>query len=169
MKEKTIYLGMGCFWGAQKYFDMVRGVTATEVGYANGNTEKTDYKTVCSGATDHAEVLKVTYDEDLITLKDILTLFFEAVDPTAVNRQGNDVGRQYRSGIYYTDPSDTAVIDSELTKQKEKYGTVATEALALKNYCKAEEYHQKYLDKTPFGYCHIGPREFEFARNFNRK
>lgn len=169
MKEKTIYLAMGCFWGAQKYFDMVKGVLLTEVGYANGTTDKTDYREVCSGTTDHAEVLKVTFDEDALSLEDILTLFFEAIDPTSVNRQGNDIGRQYRSGIYYTDEEDAGRINSFIDSERQKYGFIATEALPLMNYCKAEEYHQKYLDKTPGGYCHIGSAEFRFAENYRRK
>lgn len=169
MKEKTVYLGMGCFWGSQKYFDLVRGVISTEVGYANGTTDETDYKTVCSGVTDHAEVVKVTYDADVLSLGDVLALFFEAIDPTAVDRQGNDVGRQYRTGVYYTDAADLPVIEAAIEAQRQKYGAVATEALPLKNYCKAEDYHQKYLDKTPFGYCHIGRREFDFAKNYKRK
>ena len=163
-----IYLAGGCFWGTEKFLSLIRGVLDTEVGYANGITEAPTYKQVCTGETGHAETVKVVYDPKVLPLPLLLNTFFAAIDPTSLNRQGADVGTQYRTGVYYVDPADKEVIERELAKLQEKYDRpVVVEALPLANFYTAEDYHQKYLDKFPQGYCHIGPELFDLARAAN--
>lgn len=162
---KEIYLAGGCFWGTEKYLQSVQGVISTSVGYANGNTENPTYQEVCHNNTGHAETVHVVYDPEKIDLAFILELYYDVINPTSVNKQGGDVGSQYRTGIYYVDQEDLPVIKESLQKLQEKYDKpVAIEAEPLKNYYLAEEYHQKYLDKNPTGYCHIRPDKFEKAR-----
>lgn len=162
---KTIYLAGGCFWGTEKYLEQIEGVVSTEVGYANGQTENPSYEDVCYKNTGHAETVKVEYDANVLSLKDLLTLFYEVIDPTSVNRQGNDVGTQYRTGIYYIDEVDLPIIKESLKELKREYPVpLAIEVEPLSNYYPAEEYHQKYLDKNPGGYCHIGEAEFAKAK-----
>lgn len=158
MSEHIIHLAGGCFWGLEKYMSLVGGVVRTRVGYANGTTEHPTYEEVCSGRTGHAETVEVVYDPDHVSLPMIVRLFFEAIDPTSLNRQGGDVGNQYRTGIYYSDPNDREVIlkEHEILKSKLKKPS-AIEISQLESFYPAEEYHQKYLDKHPGGYCHIGP------------
>ena len=152
---KTIYLAGGCFWGVQKYLDQFAGILDTEVGYANGMAENPSYEEVCAGSG-HAETVKVNYDEERLFLTDLLKKFFMVIDPTSVNKQGNDIGIQYRTGIYYTDPDDLPVIIAFMEKQSAEYNEpLAVEVRALESFYSAEEYHQKYLDKNPGGYCHI--------------
>ncbi|WP_164126043.1 peptide-methionine (R)-S-oxide reductase MsrB [Sphingobacterium sp. xlx-73] len=166
--NQVIYFAGGCFWGTEHFFKQVRGVTATEVGYANGNTENPSYKEVCTGNTGFAETVKVSYDPEVIDLKLLIDLFFKTIDPTTLNKQGNDIGTQYRTGIYYTNTADIPVIEELLAELKKQYSTeIVVEAEPLKNYYDAETYHQKYLDKNPGGYCHIGPAMFELARKAN--
>lgn len=163
---KEIYLAGGCFWGTEKYLSLVQGIVETEVGYANGNTQNPTYEDVCYRNTGHAETVKVIYDPDKIRLEFILKLFYEVIDPIAVNRQGNDVGTQYRTGIYYVYHQDRDVIVSSINELQKSYTKpIAIEVLPLENYYKAEEYHQKYLDKNPNGYCHIGRNKFEDAKH----
>lgn len=151
-----IYLAGGCFWGTEKYISSVRGVTFTEVGYANGTAENPSYEQVCTGTTGHAETVHVKYDPDVLPLEFLLELYYESIDPTSVNRQGGDVGEQYRTGIYYTDPADLSVIERSVAKLAAQLGKpVAVEVKPLAAFWRAEEYHQKYLDKNPEGYCHI--------------
>ena len=155
MSTSTIYLAGGCFWGTQKFFDQFSGVIETEVGYANGNTENPSYYEVCSGSG-HAETVKIVYDPEKISLPQLLEYYFMVIDPTSVNRQGNDVGGQYRTGIYYEDESLLDEIQTAYKAEEEKTGlTFVVEVLPLDNYYAAEEKHQKYLDKNPLGYCHI--------------
>jgi len=162
---KEIYLAAGCFWGAEKYLSMIPGVTATEVGYANGKTGNPTYEEVCRHDTGHAETVRVIYDSDQVSLTFLLDLFYDIIDPTSVNRQGNDVGTQYRSGIYYTDQEDKGIIEGSIILLGESYSRpIAVEVLPLLNFYTAEEYHQKYLDKNPGGYCHIDGSMFEKAR-----
>ena len=150
-----IYLAGGCFWGMQKYFDQFDGVENTEVGYANGPDAAPSYQDVC-GSSGHAETLRVDYDEEKISLTRLLEYFFLVIDPLSVNRQGNDRGIQYRTGIYYTDESQLPEIKAVYRAEEKKAGaTLAVELQPLKNFFSAEEYHQKYLDKNPGGYCHI--------------
>ena len=161
---KEIYLAGGCFWGTEKYFSLVPGIVETEVGYANGITQNPTYEDVCYRNTGHAETVKVRYNPDKICLELILKLFYDVIDPTSVNRQGNDVGTQYRTGIYYIDKKDKDIIlDSIKELQKSYTKPIAIEVMPLQNYYTAEEYHQKYLDKNPNGYCHIGRSKFEKA------
>lgn len=150
---KKIYLAAGCFWGTQAYFKKIDGVVNTKVGYANGKTEDTDYTRVSS--TDHAETLMVEYDEKRISLRKILLHYFRIIDPTSVNRQGEDVGRQYRTGIYYTDENDKDMIDNVYRYYEDKFGGIVVEVKPLQNFILAEDYHQDYLDKNPNGYCHV--------------
>jgi len=160
----TIYLAGGCFWGLERYLSLVRGVVATEVGYANGTTDSPTYKEVCSGRTGHAETVRVDYDPAAAPLPFLLNLYYKAIDPTLRDRQGNDVGTQYRTGIYYTDPADRPAIERSLAKLQEHYDTpVAVEVEPLINFTPAEDYHQDYLGKNPGGYCHIGPGLFDVA------
>jgi len=152
---KTIYLAGGCFWGVQKFFDQFDGVVSTETGYANGPDTQPTYKEVCADSG-HAETVKIVYDESRISLTELLRAYFLVIDPLSVNQQGHDRGIQYRTGIYYTDEEQLPEIDSEYKAQEEKAGArLAVEKEMLKNFFPAEEYHQKYLEKNPGGYCHV--------------
>ncbi|MDR1808714.1 MAG: peptide-methionine (S)-S-oxide reductase MsrA [Propionibacteriaceae bacterium] len=156
MTDKMIYLAGGCFWGVQKYLDLIPGVTATRVGYANGSTERPTYEAVCSQTTGHAETVEVAYDPGVLALGDLLFLFFEIIDPTSVDRQGNDHGPQYRTGVYWSDPADEPVVTAALAElQARSHGPVAVEGRPLAGFWPAEDYHQKYLDAHPSGYCHL--------------
>ncbi len=156
MNKKVIYLAGGCFWGVEEYFDRVYGVVDSESGYANGNTQNPTYDNVCYDKTGHAETVKVTYDDSKVSLKTLLHHYFSIVDPTTVNRQGNDIGEQYRTGVYYTNESDKKVAAEELKKLQDRIGKeVKIELTKLDNYSSAENYHQDYLKKNPNGYCHI--------------
>ena len=153
---KEIYLAGGCFWGCQKYFDLTDGVLETEVGYANGNFAAPTYQQVKRGDSGHAETVRVAYDPAVISLEALLERYFAVIDPTAVDHQGADYGHQYRTGIYYTDPEDGEVARCALDALAAKVGQpLAVECLPLAAFDPAEEYHQKYLDKNPNGYCHI--------------
>lgn len=163
--QKEIYLAGGCFWGTEKYLEDIKGVIETEVGYANGNTKNPTYEEVCHHNTEHAEAVKVLYDETIISLSFLLNLYYDVINPVSVNRQGGDTGSQYRTGIYYVDSQDEAVIKHSIAVLQTKYSKkIAIEVKPLLNYFKAEEYHQKYLDKNPNGYCHIGIDKFEKAK-----
>ncbi len=165
MIKKTIYLAGGCFWGVEKYLSLIPGVLDTEVGYANGRTESPTYEQVCRHKTGHAETVKVVYDADKLPLPELLQRFFEAIDPTSVNKQGNDVGVQYRTGIYYTQPEEKIIILAALKNLQAQFkNPVAVEAAPLDNYAPAEDYHQKFLNKNPDGYCHIPSKVFEQAK-----
>ena len=156
---KTIYFAGGCFWGAQKYFDQFEGVIRTEVGYANGPYEVPSYEDVCA-SSGHAETVLVEFDENVISLEKLIYYYFLVIDPTSVNRQGHDVGIQYRTGIYYSDPDMLETIQKAYGEEEALIGApLAVEIKPLANFYTAEEYHQKYLDKNPAGYCHI-PAEF---------
>ena len=153
--EKTIYLAGGCFWGCQKYFDLMEGVISTQVGYANGPTENPSYEQVKAHAG-HAETVKIVYDPAALPLAALLNKYFLVIDPTAVNHQGGDFGVQYRTGIYFVDPEDEPVAREALDSLARQYAQpLAVELLPLENFYPAEEYHQKYLEKHPDGYCHI--------------
>lgn len=164
---KTIYLAGGCFWGTEHFFKQVKGVTSTEVGYANGNTEHPSYEEVCRNRTGHAETVRVDYDPSVIALDEILALFLLTIDPTTLNRQGGDVGTQYRTGIYYTDSADRSVIDRILDAEAQRHARpIVVEREPLKVFYPAEAYHQDYLDSNPSGYCHIDLMLFERARSY---
>ena len=141
-------LALGCFWGPEQKFSQIDGIIRTEVGYCGGNTENTTYKDVCTGTTNHAEVVKLEYDEKTITYTDILKYFFEFHDPTTLNYQGYDFGTQYRSEIFYLNEKQKLSAEKIIEAENKKLdGKVVTQLSLLKNYCTAEEYHQKYLDK----------------------
>lgn len=162
---KEIYLAGGCFWGTEKYLSGIKGIVNTDVGYANGNTENPSYEEVCRNNTGHAETVRVVYDPGEIRLSFVLDLYYDVINPTSVNRQGGDIGTQYRTGIYYVYEEDKEIIEDSIKELQKKYDKpIAIEVLPLKNYYLAEEYHQKYLDKNPSGYCHIGTDKFEKAK-----
>ena len=151
---KKIYLAGGCFWGLDAYMARVYGVADTISGYANGKTEDAVYENLKS--TGHAETVEVSYDSSRVSLNDILQYYLRVVDPTSLNKQGNDIGTQYRTGIYYTDEDDKKIIEEVLKEEQKKYkNKIVIEVLPLKHFIKAEDYHQDYLEKNPTGYCHI--------------
>ncbi|MCR6516067.1 peptide-methionine (S)-S-oxide reductase MsrA [Clostridium sp. LY3-2] len=153
---KSIILAGGCFWGVEEFMSRIDGVKETEVAYVNGRTKNPSYEEICNGNTYFAEACKVTYDENILSLEKLLQKFFSIINPTSLNKQGNDVGSQYRTGIYYEDPNDLKIIEKVILKEGEKYEKkIVTEVKPLENYYKAETYHQKYLKKNPNGYCHI--------------
>ena len=153
---REITFAGGCFWGVEEYFSRIPGVVDVTVGYANGNTPSPTYNQVCTGRTGYAEAAQVRYNPKVVSLKTLVTQFFKIIDPTSVNRQGNDVGSQYRTGIFYTDEADRKVILKVMDGVRENYAKpLAVEVLPLRNYAPAEDYHQDYLRKNPHGYCHI--------------
>jgi len=160
---KTIYLAGGCFWGVQKFIDQFDGIIETEVGYANGPDKAPSYEDVCH-SSGHAETVKVTYDPDRLPLGKLLEYYFMVIDPVSVNRQGNDIGIQYRTGIYYTEEEQLPEINAVADKiRSEVNGKMAVEIEQIHNFFSAEEYHQKYLEKNPNGYCHIRPQMFHLT------
>lgn len=153
---KEIVFAGGCFWGVEEFFSRINGVTKTEVGYANGNIKNPTYELVCRTDTGFAEAVYILYDESKVKLDYLIDKYFSIIDPTSLNKQGNDKGKQYRTRIYYLDKDDLNLIDSKILEEAKKYDKkIVVEVEPLKNYYPAEEYHQKYLKKNPFGYCHI--------------
>lgn len=153
---KEIWLAGGCFWGVEAYMTRVYGVADAVSGYANGNTENPTYEEVCSEFTGHTETVRVVYDPERVELTELLEKYFKIIDPTSQNRQGYDIGSNYRSGVYYKDNADLPVIRAVVEEVQKKYDRpVVTEILPLANFYEAEEYHQDYLEKNPNGYCHI--------------
>ena len=153
---KKIVLAGGCFWGVEEFLSRMNGVINTEVGYANGRTENPTYEDVCYKNTYFAEVCLVEYNENILSLETLLKEYWAIIDPTTLNKQGPDVGSQYRTGIYYLNEDDLSIIlKSKEENQKNYSKKIVTEVTPLINYYKAEEYHQKYLKKNPNGYCHI--------------
>lgn len=166
--EREIYFAGGCFWGTEHFFQQVRGVTNTTVGYANGKIDNPSYEQVTTGETGFAETVKVTYDPKVVDLGLLIDLYFKTIDPTSLNKQGNDVGTQYRTGVYYTNPDDSKIIDEKIKGLEKQYNhKIVIEHEPLRNFYDAESYHQDYLVKNPGGYCHITPNMFEIARNAN--
>lgn len=167
---KEIYFAGGCFWGTEHYFKQINGVISTEVGYANGNTDNPKYEEVYTDTTGYAECVKVIYDPCVITLEYLVELFFRSIDPLSLNRQGNDSGTRYRTGVYYTDSDDFKEIESVFKSVESAVGeSLAVELESLRNFYPAEEYHQAYLDKNPNGYCHIPVELMMTARMANKK
>lgn len=155
MKKKEIVLAGGCFWGTEKYLETITGVLETEVGYANGAKPLVTYEEVCRGSG-HAEAVRVWYDEEVLSLEQLLKEFYFSIDPTSLGRQGMDIGIQYRTGIYFTEKQQEEIAKESIKELQKKYDApIVVEVLPLKQYCPAEEYHQKYLTKNPNGYCHI--------------
>lgn len=154
--EKEIFLAGGCFWGTQAYFNQIKGIIKTEVGYANGIGENPTYKQVCTGATGYAESVRIIYNPEKINLYQILEHYFRTIDPTSLNKQGGDIGTQYRTGIYTTNLDDRQFVQDFIILVKNNYSKeIVVEDKLLKNYYAAEEYHQNYLEKNPGGYCHV--------------
>jgi peptide-methionine (S)-S-oxide reductase len=172
MDQQTIVLGGGCFWCTEAVYKEVRGVTDVESGYSNGHAQRPSYEEVCTGTTGHNEVVKLTYDPAQITTRQILEIFFVVHDPTQLNRQGNDTGTQYRSGIYYTTEEQKQVAEDlvrEMTRDKLFGKAIVTEVVPLANYSPAEEYHQDFFEKNPFqGYCLAvaAPKVGKFRKTF---
>lgn len=153
---KTIYLAGGCFWGVEHFFEQFDGIQSLQVGYANSLVENPTYEMVVSQKTQASECVQVDYDPDQIALVQILYAFFQIIDPTLLNRQGNDRGTNYRTGIYTRDPADLPLIEAFIRRIQQAYlKPIVVEVGLLKNFYRAEAYHQKYLDKNPLGYCHI--------------
>lgn len=167
---KEVYFAGGCFWGTEHYIKQINGVISTEVGYANGNTDNPIYEEVYTDTTGYAECVKVVYDPSVITLKYLVELFFRSIDPLSLNRQGNDCGTRYRTGVYYVDSDDISVIESVFKAVESAVGEpLVVEFESLKNFYPAEEYHQAYLDKNPNGYCHLPIELMMMARLANKK
>ena len=176
---KTIFLAGGCFWGAQHYLKQIYGVLETETGFANGHTSEDEggivtdrptYEEVYTDRTGYAEAVRVVYDDEVLPLRKLLELYFLSIEPTAVNRQGEDEGTRYRTGIYYIDPVDRLVINEVYRQVQHGYSSpLAVEVEPLKIFFPADESHQDYLDKHPDGYCHLPQALFEVARRANRK
>lgn len=162
---KQIYLAGGCFWGMQAYFDNIQGVIATTVGYANGFIDYPTYELVCYHDTGYAETIHIAFDEEVVSLSFLLEMYFKVIDPTSLNRQGNDRGSQYRTGIYYVDHADQEIVSNALNNLQKSYEQkVVVENQRLVNFYPAEMYHQHYLKKNPNGYCHISKNTIENAK-----
>jgi len=165
MKRQEIYLAGGCFWGTEHFFKLIEGVLETQVGFANGHTEDPTYQEVYTDTTGFAETVRVVYDAERVSLEFLLNMYFKAIDPTSLNRQGHDEGTRYRTGIYYTDEAELPVINKVYAEQQALYSQpLVVEREPLQNFYTAEEYHQDYLDKNPDGYCHLPLELFEFAK-----
>jgi peptide-methionine (S)-S-oxide reductase len=170
---QTITLGGGCFWCLEAVYEMVDGVTTVESGYSNGHLANPSYEQVCSGDTGHAEVVRVSFDVDRITLREVLEIFFHIHDPTTKNRQGNDVGTQYRSDIYFESLEHKRIAREVLEEANSEHkGKVVTELEPLANYSKAEDYHQHYFARNPnAGYCAavVAPKVAKFKKTFKAR
>lgn len=153
---KKIYFAGGCFWGVEEYMQRIYGVADAVSGYANGNSPNPSYEIVSTGNSGYAETVEVTYDPSKVSLEELLTHFLKIIDPTSLNKQGNDRGSQYRTGIYYLDQEDKEIITKALASEEDKYKEkIVVENMPLTNFTMAEDYHQDYLRKNPNGYCHI--------------
>ena len=167
---QEIYFAGGCFWGTEHYFKQIRGVIATEVGYANGYTQTPTYEEVYTDTTGYAETVHIVYAPEQVSLQLLTELFFRSIDPTSLNRQGDDRGTRYRTGIYYTSSAELPLLKEIFDKVEHNIGKpLAVELEPLRNFYKAEEYHQDYLDKNPAGYCHIPHALMAMAREANKK
>jgi peptide-methionine (S)-S-oxide reductase len=173
MTPETITLGGGCFWCTEAVYEQVDGVLSVESGYCNGHVQNPSYEQVCGGDTGHVEVVRVSFDAERIPLREILEIFFTIHDPTTLNRQGNDVGTQYRSGIYWHDEAQVAVAREVLDEADRAHrGRVVTELVRLANYTRAEDYHQHYFANHPgAGYCAfvVAPKVEKFRRAFKAR
>lgn len=167
--RKMICAAGGCFWGTERIFQMLDGVCETECGYANGHTENPRYEDVCNRETGYREAVLVTYDPERISLRKLMKAFFLCIDPTVADRQGNDTGSQYQTGIYYLQEEDREELEAIFARKKQEYDVFAVELEPLHSYWTAEEYHQKYLDKNPGGYCHITRAELDKVRKLNEE
>lgn len=169
MNNRTIFLAAGCFWGAQHYLKQIHGVLETETGFANGHTDHPTYQEVYTDTTGYAEAVRVVYDADVLPLEKLLRLYFDCIEPTSVNRQGDDCGTRYRTGIYYIDPTDLRTINDIYDQVQRGYSApLAVEVKPIECFYAADESHQDYLDRHPDGYCHLPKALFEYARNANK-
>ena len=167
--SKELYFAAGCFWGAEKFFKLIDGVIFTEVGFANGNTPDPTYKEVYTDSTGYAETVHLRYDASRSGAAELARLFFRIIDPLSLNKQGEDEGTRYRTGIYYTDEEDLPALRTVFSEVRERLGREpVVELLPLRNFYRAEEMHQDYLDKNPGGYCHLSEEFFTLARKFRK-
>ncbi|MBL0917539.1 MAG: peptide-methionine (S)-S-oxide reductase MsrA [Hydrogenophaga sp.] len=172
--KQVLVLGGGCFWCTEAVYKGVRGVTDVESGYSNGHAKQPSYEQVCTGTTGHNEVVRLEYDPAVVSTRDLLEIFFVVHDPTTLNRQGNDVGTQYRSGIYFTTPeqaTEAQLIVAELTQANAFDRPIVTELVPLQNYSPAEDYHQDFFERNPYqGYCMAvaAPKVAKFRKTFAR-
>ena len=165
MNTKEIYLAGGCFWGTEHFFKQIAGVVETETGFANGHTPSPTYQQVYTDTTGYAETVRVVYDPTVVSLDFLLRMFFVAIDPTSLNRQGHDEGTRYRTGVYYTDTQDRTIIDRVFADEQSRIDQpIVVEREPLTCFYPADEYHQDYLDKHPDGYCHLPKSLFAFAK-----
>ena len=166
MKPREIFFAGGCFWGTEHFFKQIEGVIETQVGYANGNVNRAPtYQDVCTDTTGFAETVRVVYDEEKVGLTFLTRMYFRAIDPLSINRQGHDVGTQYRTGVYYTDPAQLPPVQAVFREEEKRVGqSLAVELQPLSNFFPAEDYHQDYLNKNPQGYCHLPLELFSWAR-----
>ena len=164
-QQKDIWFAAGCFWGAQKFFKLVDGVEFTEVGFCNGRLENPTYEQVYTDTTGHAECVHVRYNPTVVSLQRLTELFFKIIDPLSLNKQGEDVGTRYRTGVYYDNAQDEAMLSLVFSSVKQSLGVESfpVELLPLECFYPADDYHQDYLDKNPTGYCHLSPAIFELA------
>lgn len=160
-----IYFAGGCFWGTEHFFKQIKGVLSTETGFANGTTTNPTYEQVYTDTTGYAETVRVTYDDTQVRLTFLVKMFFTAIDPLSLNKQGHDQGTRYRTGVYYTQPKQLEEIKAVFDEEQKKYTQpIVVELEPLSNYYPADEYHQDYLDKHPDGYCHLPLQLFQWAR-----
>ena len=161
----VVHLAGGCFWGLERALEGIPGIVSTECGYANGDPHYIpDYMLVCSGRFGYREAVRVGYDPSVLSLEDLLAVFLFLIDPTQERRQGNDVGIQYQTGVYWSDPQSEATVREVLLREAPRYPEFHVECGPLTQWTRAEEYHQRYLDRNPGGYCHIEPWKMEMAR-----
>lgn len=168
---KEIVLAGGCFWGVEHYFSLIPGIKKTKVGYANSKRDNPTYQEVCAGTTEAVEAVYLLYNPQVISLEALLAFYFRIIDPTLINQQGNDIGSQYRTGIYYRDESEREIIANSLNAQQSKYHKkIVVENKALHNFYPAEAYHQNYLENNPGGYCHVDFNVLKISeRKVNKK
>ena len=161
---RDLYFAAGCFWGAQKFFKLVEGVEFTEVGFCNGRVENPSYEQVYTDRTGHAECVHVRYNPEVVSLEELVRLYFQIIDPLSLNKQGEDEGTRYRTGVYYVAEDQIPGIRAALDRTAAALGQpLVVELLPLQNFYRAEEYHQDYLEKNPGGYCHLSPAIFRIA------
>ena len=175
MKQEIATLAGGCFWCLEAVYDQMRGVVSVESGYIGGHLERPSYEAVCGGRTGHAEAVRITFDSEIVTYRELLEVFFVIHDPTTLNRQGHDVGTQYRSAIFYHSPEQKRIAEeviASLTKEQVYPNPIVTELVPAPTWYEAEPYHQEYFAKNPFqGYCTavVGPKVIKFRKHFAAK
>ena len=172
MKQQIATLAGGCFWCLEAVYDQMKGVVSVESGYIGGHVERPTYEAVCGGRTGHAEAVRITFDSEIVTYRELVEVFFVIHDPTTLNRQGHDVGTQYRSVIFYHSPEQKRIAEeviASLTKEQVYQNSIVTELVPATTWYEAESYHQEYFAKNPFqGYCTavVGPKVMKFRKHF---